>query len=225
MGAALSELPRSTIFGIGCFFDGHTDVDFEIGFAELERDTEWIIQVLTEAGVGKGDLALFTASGFEAPWMTPIARALRHLEVPYVVAETYGWDSRRFSTFLERLPVTVVIGLGPETVTALDDNVTPLSDLLSDVRLVWARDSAMRQLRGMRIAALPLLKLGPTLALGLPDTDGARVNSDEWFTYEQDGEVMISNTRARAAQFNSSRTGVKATVEKVEGRAVIILNQ
>ena len=63
---------------------------------------------------------LFSTPNHEDPWITPIVRALRRIGAPYATSETYGWDSRRFAMYLRRLPVKAIVGLGAETVDALD---------------------------------------------------------------------------------------------------------
>jgi hypothetical protein len=221
MAVALASLPRSPICGIGTYPVDSSTADFEIGWEELERDAEWAHSMLVEAGLRKGDLVLFSTANHEGPWVMPIVRALRRIGAPYATSETYGWDSRRYAMYLRRLPVRAVVGLGAETVTALESQAA-LSTLLSGVDLVWARRDALSRLKAQRIDAAPFLPLGPALGLGMPGERGARVNEDEWAVTEIGGRVHLTNTRPRATTFDTVDTGVSGRVES-SGSHVLVL--
>jgi hypothetical protein len=220
MAVALAALPTSPICGIGTFPVDSSTVDFEIGWDELERDAEWTHSLLVEAGLRKGDLVLFSTATHEGPWVMPIVRALRRIGAPYATSETYGWDSRRYAMYLRRLPVKAVVGLGAETVAALDSQGT-LSTLLSGVDVVWARSDALPPLKAQRIEAAPFLPLGPALGLGMPGERGARVNENEWTVEEIQGRVHITNKRPRATSFDAADTGVSGLVEASDGDFVV----
>ena len=143
--------------------------------------------MMIAAGIKRGDLVLFSAPNHENPWITPIVRALRRIAAPYATAETYGWDARRFSMYLRRLPVKAIVGLSAETVDALTDTERTLHTLLSDVGAVWARADALPKLDALGIQAAAYLPLGPALALGTPGERGARVNAAEWACLEPRG--------------------------------------
>jgi hypothetical protein len=213
MAAATATLPRAPIYGIGTYSTGSTVADFEIGWDELERDTEWARSMVVEAGVKRGDLVLFSAPNHENPWVTPIVRALRRIGAPYATAETYGWDSPRFAMYLRRVPVKGIVGLSAETVEALKDTQGTLPGLLSGVDLVWARAEALPQLEALHIDVAPYLPLGPALALGMPGERGARVNADEWTVSADEGRIQVTNKQARATQFDSADTGVSGGVK------------
>ena len=134
MAAAAATLPRAPIYGIGTYAVDSSSADFEIGWDELDRDTEWAHALLVEAGLVRGDLVLFSTPNHEGPWVAPLVRALRRIGAPYATSETYGWDSRRFSMYLRRLPVKAVIGLGAETVAALTDSERTLPTLAGSSR-------------------------------------------------------------------------------------------
>jgi hypothetical protein len=114
--------------------------------------------------------------------------------------------------YLRRLPVKAVVGLGAETVTALDSQRT-LSTLLSGVDIVWARSDALSRLKAQRIDAAPFLPLGPALGLGMPGERGARVNGNEWTLAESQGRVLLTNKRPRATSFDAADSGVSGLVE------------
>lgn len=119
MLAAANELPRSPIYGIGVVRSGDDIIDYEIGWEDFERDTEWALAQLTEAGVTAADHILITTPNHEGPLLSPVVHALRRIGATYTPAETYGWDVTRFVSVLGRLPITVIIGLGGETLTTV----------------------------------------------------------------------------------------------------------
>jgi hypothetical protein len=217
MAEAAAALPRAPIYGIGTYSTGSGIADFEIGWDEFARDTEWAHSMMVEAGIARGDLVLFSAPNHENPWVTPIVRALRRIGAPYVTAETYGWDSRRLAMYLKRLPIKAVVGLSKETVEALADPEGTLSTLLSDVSIVWARAEAVPRLDALEIQVATYLPLGPALGLGMPGERGARVNGDEWTVFEDGGRVHVTNKRPRATTFDAVDTGVSGVATKTGG--------
>jgi len=212
MAAAAATLPRAPIYGIGTYAVGTTMADFELGWDELERDTEWAHSVLVEAGVRRGQLVLFSTPNHEGPWIAPLVRALRRIGAPYATSETYGWDSRRFAMYLRRLPVKAIVGIGGETVTALSDLEGTLPTLLAGVDVVWARPDAVPRLQALQIDVATYVPLGPALGLGLPGERGARVNGLEWTVSQARGRIHVSNKQPRATSFNSADTGVDGGV-------------
>jgi len=216
MAAAAATLPRAPLYGIGTYAVDSSSADFEIGWDELDRDTDWAHSLLVEAGLVKGDLVLFSTPNHEGPWVAPLVRALRCIGAPYATSETYGWDSRRFAMYLRRLPVRAVIGIGAETVAALTDSERTLPTLLAGVDLVWARPDAVSQLRALQIEAATYVPLGPALGLGLPGERGARVNGDEWTVEVIGGRVHVTNQRPRAATFDVADTGISGGVTRCD---------
>ena len=212
MAAAAATLPRAPIYGIGTYAVDTSAADFELGWDELERDTEWAHSVLAEAGVRRGQLVLFSTPNHEGPWIAPLVRALRRIGAPYATSETYGWDSRRFAMYLRRLPVKAIVGIGGETVTALTDVEGTLPTLLAGVDVVWARPDAVSRLQALQIEVATYVPLGPALGLGLPGERGARVNGLEWTVSQARGRIHVSNKQPRATSFNSADTGVAGGV-------------
>jgi hypothetical protein len=217
MARAAAALPRAPIYGIGAYSTGSGIVDFEIGWDEFARDTEWAYSMAMKAGITRGELVLFSAANHENPWVTPIVRAVRRIGAPYATAETYGWDSRRIATYLRRLPIKAVVGLSKQTVEALAVPKGTLSTLLSEVRIVWARADAVPLLDALKIRAATYLPLGPALGLGMPGERGARVNEDEWTVVEDGGRIRVTNRRPRATRFDAVDTGVCGVVTKTGG--------
>jgi hypothetical protein len=211
MAAALATLPRAPICGIGTYPVESTTADFEIGWDEVDRDTDWAHALLVDTGLRRGDLVLFSTANHEGPWVKPIVRALRRIGAPYATSETYGWDSRRFAMYLRRLPFKAVIGVGGETVAALETQ--DALSLLAGVDLVWARTDAFPRLRANRIDAVHFVPLGPALGLGVPGERGARVNGEEWAVEEIRRRVHVTNRQPRASSFDAADTGVAGQVE------------
>jgi hypothetical protein len=220
MAAAIAALPRAPICGIGTYPVDSSTADFEIGWDEVDRDTDWTHALLLEAGLRKGDLVLFSTANHEGPWVKPIVRALRRIGAPYATSETYGWDSRRFAMYLRRLPVKAVVGVGGETVAALETQES--LPALAAVGLVWARTDALPRLRSHGIGAAPFLPLGPALGLGMPGELGARLGGDEWHAEEIRGRVHLTNKRPRATSFEAADTGVAGQVETI-GRDLVVV--
>lgn len=223
MAAAAALLPQAPIYGIAMFSNGRSQIDYELGHAELDRDTDWAHQILLDAGIVGGDMVLFTAGNHEAPWTTPIARALRRIGAPYITAETYKWDARRFVTFLQRLPIKAIIGLGMETVDALQDAVPSLTDLVAGVDIIWARADSLAQLKTLQINAIPFLPLGPALALGVPGEQGARINSAEWDVSSSEGRIHVSNLQTRLTRFTNLDTGISGSIDQTDGARTRVL--
>jgi hypothetical protein len=208
MAATAARLPRGPIYGIGTYSVDDSRADFEIGWDELDRDSDWTHNVLVEAGIKRGDLVLFSTPNHEGPWTCPIVRSLRRIGAPYATSETYGWDSRRFAMYLRRLPVKAIIGIGGETVSALSDSEGTLSSLLGGVGVVWARPEAVSRLRDLHTGVATYAPIGPALGLGLPGEPGARVNGDEWAVAGIGGRIHVTNRRPRATTFVSADTGI-----------------
>ncbi len=212
MAMAAAALPRAPIYGIARYAVGSSVADFEIGWDELDRDTEWAHSVLVEAGLSRGDLVLFSTPNHEGPWVTPLVRALRRIGATYATSETYGWDSRRFAMYLRRLPVKAIIGIGAETLAALTESERALPTLMAGVDVVWARPDAVARVQALQIDAATYLPLGPALGLGMPGERGARVNGEEWSVSESRGRVLVTNAQPRATSFESADTGVSGEV-------------
>jgi hypothetical protein len=222
MTAAASTLPRSPVFGIVSCPVGPTIHEFEIGWDEFERDLDWAESLLRSAGLGRGDLVVVTISQWEGPWATAVVRALRRIGVIYLNAEVWGFDARRTSMFLQRLPVKAIFGLGGETLTALESEQPPIAELLDGVEIVWARPDAAPRLGDVAPQILPYVMLGPALALGIPGSPGVVVNAAEWTVDSERGELVVSNARQRRTTFDRVPTGVRGSVRSAADGAMAI---
>jgi len=222
MTAAAATLPRPPLFGIASCRVGSSDLEFEIGWDEFERDVAWAEWHLRSAGLRSNDLALITAQNCEGPWISPVVHALRRIGVTYLTAEVWGWDARRSSMFLQQLPVKAIIGIGGETVSGLESQQPPIGDLLKNVEIVWARPDALGRLAGVAPEVLPFVELGPALGLGRPGRPGVVVNAAEWTIDTEDGQLVVSNARERAAIFDRVPTGVRGSVRSVADGAITL---
>jgi hypothetical protein len=222
MTAAATALPRSPLVGIANCRVGPNSFDFEIGWDEFERDIEWAESLLRSAGVGPGDFVLITINQWEGPWTSPVVRALRRIGAIFLPAEVWSFDARRVSMFLQRLPVKMIFGLSGETITGLEGQQPPIAELLQNVEIVWARPDALGRLSNVAPKVLPYVLLGPALALGTPGQAGVVVNAGEWTVDSDNGELVVSNARERAASFDRLTTGVRGSVRSVTGGAINI---
>ncbi|CAM3127443.1 hypothetical protein MYCO108962_00505 [Mycobacterium colombiense] len=222
MTDAAGVLPRPPLFGIASCQVGPNFFDFEIGWDEFERDVDWAESLLRSAGLGRGDLVLITISQWEGPWTTPVVRALRRIGATYLPAEVWSFDARRTSMFLQRLPVKAIFGLGGDTITGLETEQPPINQLLQEVEIVWARPDALDRLSGVAPQVLPFVKVGPALGLGVPGQPGVLVDAGEWAIESENGELVVSNVRERAASFDRLATGVRGSVRSAGDGAVTI---
>jgi hypothetical protein len=188
---ATADLPRPPLYGIASCRVGTEYLDFEIGWPEFERDTDWAESILRQAGIQPHDLVLATLS---------------------MTAEVYGWDARRVSMFLHRFPVTAVVGLGSPTLVALNAGQPPLAELLETVKVVWARADAIADLAPHPPAVMPFVRLGPALAMGVPGRAGVLVNAREWHIEVDNGQLLVSNVAERATRFTRYPTGTRGSV-------------
>lgn len=222
MTAAATALPRSPVVGIASCPVGPNTVEFEIGWDEFERDADWAESLLRSAGLGRGDLVLITISPWEGPWTSPVVRALRRIGVTYLPAEVWGFDARRTTMFLQRLPVKAIFGLGGEMLTALESGEPPVAELLQNVEIVWARPDALQHLGGVAPQVFPYVMLGPALAMGVPGRSGVVVNAAEWAVDSEGGELLVSNAAERRATFDRLPTGIRGSVRAEAGGGLTI---
>lgn len=219
---AAGRLPRSPIYGIGICRSGDSFVDYEIGWEDLERDVAWAHEQLRAAGVTADDHVLITTPNHENPWLSPVVRALRLIGATYTPAETYNWDATRFLSVLERLPITVVIGLCGDTLEAVKAQQPDLATLFEKVRLIWARPEAHAELVAQKENSLKMALVGPALGLAAPDAPGVlRVNGAEWTIRESGDQLLVSATSARRTQIVDVQAGLSGRV-RVDGDSILI---
>ncbi|MCX4095709.1 hypothetical protein [Nocardia sp. alder85J] len=222
---AARRLPRSPIYGIGvCRTGDHGAVDYEIGWDDLERDVVWARQQLLAAGVTGDDHVLITAGNHESPWLSPVVRALRQIGATYTPAETYSWDSARFLSVLDRMPITVIFGLCGETLGSVQAQNPDLAALLEKVRLMWARPEAHIELAAANVNSMLVAFLGPALGLARPEAPGVLlVDGAEWAIRESSNGLLVSSTEARTARIVDMPTGISGRVTTDGGTLLIEL--
>lgn len=221
MTDAAKALGGPPIYGLASCRVGADYLDFEIGWAEFERDTAWAETILRRAGLKRGDMALTTLTNWESPWGSTVTHALRNLGVTYLPAEVFAWDVRRVLMFLQRFPVKAVIGLGGATLNALTEAGAPVAELLSRVDVIWARPRAAVMLADHQTAVAPFVRFGPALAMGLPGERQALVNGREWDVTSTERGLVVSNIAQRATNFLEVTTGFRGTATRVDDDIVV----
>jgi hypothetical protein len=210
MAAALPG-PHPTIFGIGSYRAGHAQVDFEIGWAEFERDVRWAHRVVATWQILAGDHVVLSTPNYEAPWTSPLVRALRTLGTVNSNVEPYNWDARRSATFLRLLPVKAYVGMSAPVATSLLD--TGSAELLTSVPLLLARPDAVQPLRAKGLEPAVLAMLGPALALECPERAGAHLDPAEWRVEAVGGALVLNTVGARAHIARDLDLGVTGEVD------------
>jgi hypothetical protein len=193
MAAALPG--RGELFGIALYSDLGRQVDFEIGWAEYERDVRWAARVLATWELSATDHVLFTLANCEGSWSSPLIHAIRNLGTAYSNAEPYGWDARRCATFLRLLPIKAFIGISGETVTSMQDQ--DLLGLLTPVPLLWARPEAVAPLRRAGLQPAVFAPVGPAFALECQERSGAHLDPAEWALGEGPDGLTLSTRGQR----------------------------
>jgi hypothetical protein len=211
MMAAGLKLPRPVLWGIGVSRIGSELVDFEIGWDEIARDTEWARSVLTTSGIQSGDRVLITTGHWESPWTSPLVHAIRRIGAVYVPSEAYKFDARRFRHYIESVGPKAVIGLNSELLGALPGLEVDPAELLKNVDVLWACGDTVASLAQIGLLPQPFVRLGPALAIGIPSV-GTVVNSAEWSVSEDSGTLHVSTAAPRATAFNNVDTGVHGQV-------------
>ncbi len=215
MTEAAAALGRAPIYGLAACRVGDAYLDFEIGWPEFERDTDWAGTILRRAGLGKGDMVLTTLTNWESPWGSTVTHALRNLGVTFLPAEVFAWDVRRVLMFLQRFPVKAVIGLGAQTLSAIGEAGAPVAEVLAGVEVIWARPKAAAMLGEHRGAVAPFARFGPALAMGLPGEAHALVNAHEWDVTATDRGLLVSSIGPRATDFREVPSGFRGTATRV----------
>lgn len=208
MAAALPG-PHPTVFGIGSYRAARGQVDFEIGWAEFERDVRWAHRVLATWEIVAGDHVVLSTPNYEAPWTSPLIRALRALRTVNSNVEPYNWDARRSATFLRLLPVKAYLGISAPVAAALLE--TP--ELLASVPILLARPDAVKPLRDHGLTPAVLAMLGPALALECPQRAGAHLDPAEWRVEAVGGSLVLTTVGARAHLARGLDLGVTGDVD------------
>jgi hypothetical protein len=198
-------------------------VDFTVGEEDLDRDTTFWRGVLAGYGVGPGSRIVVVGSVPDSPWLEPPRMAANALGGSYSNVDAWSWDARRLDMYCRRLPVTLVLGLGAETVQALA-SLTNVQERLGPVPTLLARPDALKPLRGEGVTnAGVLVPLGPALAVTLADGRGMAYDESEWLIEAADGELVVSTRGPRHTRFDRQRTGVAGAVVAADGGSRLVL--
>ncbi|MFF3332807.1 hypothetical protein ACFYWX_25145 [Streptomyces sp. NPDC002888] len=185
--------------------------DMELTWAELARDTAWVTERLRGHGLGAGQRALLTTSGYEGFWGHAVIGALRTLKVTYGIAEAMGWDHRRTAVFHRELRPQAVIGLSAETLEGLAGSAD-IGEMFRPTSVVLARPAALPLLRGVGVSACLFTAVGPALALECPERTGAHVNAAEWRVGERDGDLFVAAGEQRTSLLAETPLGIRGRV-------------
>jgi len=209
--AATRGLKRSALYGIASCKAGGETTDFEIGWEEFNRDTDWAEALLAASGIVSGDFVMVTAPNWEGPWSSPFVHALRRIGAVYMPVEHFAWDARRAAHFLEVLKPKAFLGLGGETLSGIRGLGVDIGPLLSEIEVIWARLDARDALSEFGAQAEDFVPLGPAVAVGVPGI-GTVVNTAEWQVTSANGELLVSTASRRASSFTNLRTGIQGTM-------------
>lgn len=218
------SLPRPNPAMIGRFTVEGEDIDFPVSEADLDRDSLWWTQVLHGYGVKAGDHVLVSSHAWHCPWIDPIRTASTRLGAVHSNVEAWGWDAPRMASFLRRFPISLVAGIGLESVLALQ-NIGDVAELLGGVTLL-AQPDAAQLLNENGFQAATMLQIGPASAITPAGEDGTPrlVTDDGEWLIETDGDEFVVTSRAqRSARFDRQATGIHGLTLTVEDRTYLEL--
>lgn len=181
----------------------------------MERDALWWTEMMRGYGIGQGDHVLVSSSAWHCPWIDPIRSATTKVGAVHSNVEAWPWDAPRMAAFLRRFPITMLVGLTPESLAALE-GMGDLGDILAGVKHILAHPVAAERLRVAGFSAGVLAMVGPVLALTPPSGEGVVVNDKEWLVEDVDGELVVSSGRARSARLDRQRTGIRGRAKLID---------
>ncbi|MEU1526541.1 hypothetical protein ABZ413_30525 [Nocardia rhamnosiphila] len=221
MVEATERIAAAPIYGIVSLENDGELLEYEVSWDDAEGDFRWALDIVRRAGIGPGDHILCATPNHELPWTGPFIRAFREVGAIFIPVEQHGWDAPRFTSVLNRLPITVIFGLWPETVAAVAAQNPDLREFFAKPRIIWARPDAVGELEQAGVECLPFVVLGPALGLGLPGGDGVYVDGDQWTLGSEHGQIMVSSGPTRSAELRDVATGFTGKVEKADSDWVI----
>ena len=154
---------------IGCLRGADTAVAHPLSRRDIEADAAFARTVFVAAGIGRGDVVLFTSGSAEYGQFWPYEVALESLGACIAIAENLPFDAPRSEMFLRRLSVAAVFGFGMPVLQGLRAlNVSPVK-AFGNTRVVFARDGVADELRPAGIDAWRMTDLGPAFLFESPD--------------------------------------------------------
>lgn len=209
--ARAAQLERPGIAWIGRCPAGPEVIDFTVTEADHARDSAWAAEVLGAYGIGRGSHVLITATPSETPWVDSFRAGAAIVGAVHSNAEPWNWDARRAEMYIRRLQTQILIGLAPETITAMAQ-LADVGERLGSIRTILARPAAIPLLTESGIDAGVYLAVGPAVAVSAPDGEGLIFNSAEWSIESVDGQLVVSTVGPRAANFDRVQTGIAGEV-------------
>lgn len=219
--ARAAKLERPGIAWIGRFHVDGEAVDFTVGEADLERDSQWAASLMRQYGVCAGEHILITSRPSESPWLDAFRDGARLIGAVHSNGESWGWDARRSEMYIRRLNTVLIIGLSSDTIDGISQ-MTDAAERLSSVRKIIARQEAVGPLQELGIEADSYRQIGPVLAVSAPG-GGLRYNESEWIVESIDGQLVVSTVGPRATKFVRQPTGITGrVVMSAEGARILL---
>jgi hypothetical protein len=210
---AATRIPRAPLFGVARYETPGGPVDFEIGWDELERDTEWATGFLAEYGIAHDRYVIVVSATPLAPWARPFEIAIRNLGAVICPTDAYSFDARRVVMFAQgRPPKTMILGLEEQVTAGLEQFDGGIAGTIGHIPYVLARPAVHDTLRAAGIEPYGFMPLGPALAVECQARGGMHVNAGEWAVEAVEGELHLTTVAPRAHRVERERTGVRGTV-------------
>jgi hypothetical protein len=192
--AACAALDPDPLWSISRYDVGDTRSDYPLSRADFSRDQDWAGAVLRGLGVTSADLICFVGS--HAAWYEPFIETARSIGATMTFAESSARDGRRIEMVARRLPLTMIVGLSAEAVTAMSA-LCDVGERLAGVSQILADEAAIAPLAEAGVAARRLLRLGPAVAVECPGK-ALHVNAEEWRVEPTASGLTISTVGPRA---------------------------
>jgi hypothetical protein len=215
-------LPQADPAFIARLSNGERDIDFPVSEADLVRDAVWFADVYGRLGVGTGAHVLVSSRSWHGAWYDQTRTAAHHVGARYSNVEAWAWDAPRMASFLRRFSIDVLVGLGIDSVGALDA-MEDGERLLASPAHVLAEPAAAKVLRERGIRAGVIARIGPALAVSDPSGDGLIFDESQWSITDLDGVLHVTTRGARAARFDHQATDQTGRVSIIDGGARVHL--
>lgn len=209
--AAVQTLDRPDLWGIGHYRVGSQVVEWDIRFADIERDTDWAAAILQEYGIGRGSVVLAMGNlGPDAPHLGPFQSAVLRLGGTLCHADVFGWDARRSDMFARRLLPTMVVGLNNDVWQGLV--AADLTAAIGRVPHLLVRPDALSAVRDAGLQPAVFAPLGPATAVTRAGQERPDVNPDSFAVTERDGDLLVSDVGPGRNGLTAVPTGVRGSV-------------
>jgi hypothetical protein len=128
--------------------------------------------------------------------------------------EAVSFDAARLVAFIKRMDIPVIMGVNSDILTGLQSLGQHPADVFAG-KIVFARgEDAYQQLQGLPadVRLYRWMEIGPAVAMECSAGGGLHLDSDEWEVSLDGDEVLLSSRKARALDFSSEATGIRATL-------------